>query len=153
LIDRQLYLPAAWTDDRDCCRAAVVPDEVGFATKVQMAWAFAAGVSAAWVTMDDAYRQSKSLRVWLESRDQAHVVATRRNDDVVTTSMGRARVDRAGEADDGIAMRKIPTTTTLRRRISLFKRLLGYSTNLTPDGLREAGEREEARPGHPCLPG
>ena len=37
LIDRQLYLPQAWTDDRDRCRAAGVPDEVEFATKVQMA--------------------------------------------------------------------------------------------------------------------
>src|SRR5690242_9534889 len=98
LIDRQLYLPQAWTDDRDRCRAAGVPDEVGFATKVQMARAmlgraFAAGVPAAWVTMDEAYGQSKSLRVWLEEHDQAHVVATRCNDDVVTTDMGRARVD------------------------------------------------------------
>jgi SRSO17 transposase len=98
LIDRQLYLPQAWTDDRDRCRAAGVPDEVGFATKVQMARdmlarAFAAGVPAAWVTMDEAYGQSKSLRVWLEEHDQPHVVATRCNDDVVTTSMGRARVD------------------------------------------------------------
>ncbi|WIN00810.1 IS701 family transposase [Actinoplanes oblitus] len=98
LIDRQLYLPAVWTDDRDRCRAAGVPDEVDFATKVQMARemlarAFAAGVPAAWVTMDEAYGQWKSLRVWLEDHDQPHVVATRCNDDVVTTSMGRARVD------------------------------------------------------------
>ncbi|WP_083888780.1 IS701 family transposase [Actinoplanes missouriensis] len=98
LIDRQLYLPAAWTDDRDRCRAAGIPDEVGFATKIEMARqmlqrAFTAGVAAAWVTMDEAYGQSKALRVWLEEHDQPHVVATRCNDDVVTTSMGRARVD------------------------------------------------------------
>ena len=37
LVDRQLYLPASWTDDRDRCRAAGIPDEVLFATKVQMA--------------------------------------------------------------------------------------------------------------------
>lgn len=37
LIDRQLYLPASWTDDRDRCRAAGIPDDVEFATKVQMA--------------------------------------------------------------------------------------------------------------------
>ncbi|GIF13808.1 hypothetical protein FHX34_105312 [Actinoplanes teichomyceticus] len=43
--------------------------------------------------MDEAYGQSKSLRVWLEGHDRAHVVATRCNDYVVTTSMGRARVD------------------------------------------------------------
>lgn len=98
LIDRQLYLPAAWTDDRERCREAGIPDEVGFATKIEMARqmlarAFAAGVPAAWVTMDEAYGQSKALRVWLEDHDRAHVVATRCNDDVVTTSMGRARVD------------------------------------------------------------
>jgi SRSO17 transposase len=98
LIDRQLYLPAAWTEDRDRCQAAGIPDEVGFATKTEMARqmlarVFAAGVPAAWVTMDEAYGQSKSLRVWLEAHDQPHVVATRCNDDVVTTSMGRARVD------------------------------------------------------------
>jgi SRSO17 transposase len=98
LIDRQLYLPAAWTDDRDRCRAAGIPDEVEFATKTEMARqmlerAFAAGVPAAWVTMDEAYGQAKSLRAWLEEHDQAHVVATRCNDDVVTTSGGRARVD------------------------------------------------------------
>jgi len=57
---------------------------------------FAAEVPAAWVTMDEAYGQAKSLRVWLEDHDQAHVVATRCNDDVVTTSMGRARVVEQG---------------------------------------------------------
>ena len=33
LIDRELYLPGEWTSDRARCRAAHVPDEVGFATK------------------------------------------------------------------------------------------------------------------------
>src|SRR5262247_3537105 len=37
LIDRELYLPASWTDDRERCRAAYVPDEVEFATKPQQA--------------------------------------------------------------------------------------------------------------------
>ncbi|KXK60122.1 DDE endonuclease [Micromonospora rosaria] len=98
LIDRQLYLPTSWTDDRDRCRAAGIPDEVEFATKVQMARtmlarALDAGVPVGWVTMDEAYGQSKSLRVWLERRDVAYVVATRRNDDMVTTTMGAARAD------------------------------------------------------------
>jgi SRSO17 transposase len=112
LIDRQLYLPQAWTDDRDRCREAGVPDEVGFATKVEiartmLARAFAAGVPAAWVTMDEAYGQSKSLRVWREEHDQPHVVATRRNDDVVTTSMGFARVDKLIAALPGRAWSRI----------------------------------------------
>ena len=33
LIDRELYLPQSWTDDRDRCRAAGVPEDVQFATK------------------------------------------------------------------------------------------------------------------------
>ncbi|GAB3086014.1 hypothetical protein GCM10027186_53180 [Micromonospora schwarzwaldensis] len=80
LVDRQLYLPASWTDDRDRCRAAGIPDDVEFATKVQMAQAmlaraFDAGVPVGWVTMDEAYGQSKSLRLWLEHRDVGYVPA------------------------------------------------------------------------------
>ena len=37
LIDRALYLPKSWTDDRDRCRAAHVPDDVSFATKPALA--------------------------------------------------------------------------------------------------------------------
>nr|WP_254410029.1 transposase [Streptomyces sp. AC495_CC817] len=33
LADRELYLPTSWTDDRDRCRAAKVPDQREFATK------------------------------------------------------------------------------------------------------------------------
>jgi hypothetical protein len=43
--------------------------------------------------MDEAYGQSKSLRVWLEGHDQPYVAATRRDDDMITTSMGTARAD------------------------------------------------------------
>ena len=37
LIDRELYLPQSRTDDRSRCREAGIPDEAGFATKVQLA--------------------------------------------------------------------------------------------------------------------
>ncbi|WP_414467609.1 transposase [Micromonospora echinospora] len=52
-----------------------MPDEVEFATKVQMARTMLAraldsGVPVGWVTMDEAYGQSKSLR-WLEHREVA----------------------------------------------------------------------------------
>jgi SRSO17 transposase len=33
LIDRELYLPREWTDDRPHCRAAGIGDEIAFATK------------------------------------------------------------------------------------------------------------------------
>ncbi len=38
-LDRALYLPASWTDDRARCRAAGIPDELAFATKPAQAQA------------------------------------------------------------------------------------------------------------------
>jgi len=51
LIDRALYLPKCWTDDRDRCREAGIPTEIEFATKPELARrmlksAFQAGVPA-----------------------------------------------------------------------------------------------------------
>src|ERR1700745_3566578 len=59
-IDRELYLPKEWTDDADRLKAAHVPDEVGFATKPQMARrmiarALAAKVPFAFVAADSVY--------------------------------------------------------------------------------------------------
>lgn len=36
-IDRALYLPKSWTDDRARLKAAYVPDDIGFATKPRLA--------------------------------------------------------------------------------------------------------------------
>jgi SRSO17 transposase len=60
LIDRQLYLPKAWTDDPRRLAAAHVPSEVAFATKPRMVVqmigrAVAAGVPFAWVAADSIY--------------------------------------------------------------------------------------------------
>src|SRR6266446_6996131 len=56
-IDRALYLPEEWTQDRVRCREAGIPDEVGFATKGELAQqmlqrAFEAGEQADWVLGD-----------------------------------------------------------------------------------------------------
>ena len=37
LIDRELYLPTAWTDDPERCAAAGIPEETEFATKPELA--------------------------------------------------------------------------------------------------------------------
>jgi SRSO17 transposase len=98
LIDRELYLPQSWAEDRDRCRAAGIPDEVGFTTKPRQAMAMIAraieaGVPFRWFTADEAYGQVKYLRVWLEERDVFHVVATKCNDTLITASAGEERAD------------------------------------------------------------
>ncbi len=37
LVDRELYLPKSWAEDRQRCQAAHVPEEVSFATKPELA--------------------------------------------------------------------------------------------------------------------
>jgi SRSO17 transposase len=80
LLDRELYLPEEWTDDRERCRQAGIPTDRPFATKPQLARqmlarAFAAGVLATWVTGDSVYGGNRRLRMWLEGQPQAYVLA------------------------------------------------------------------------------
>lgn len=80
LLDRELYLPKAWTDDPARCRQVGIPEDRRFATKPQLAQqmlarAFAAGVPATWVTGDSVYGDDRRLRVWLESCPRAYVLA------------------------------------------------------------------------------
>ncbi|NES16154.1 MULTISPECIES: IS701 family transposase [Micromonospora] len=80
LIDRRVYLPASWTDDRDRCAAAGVPDEIEFATKSQLAAdmitaALDAGVPAGWVTADEAYGNSAAFRARLREHGLGYVLA------------------------------------------------------------------------------
>jgi SRSO17 transposase len=88
-IDRELYLPESWTTDRPRCRAAGIPDSVGFHTKPQLARrmlarALEAGVPAAWVTADEVYGQDGRLRLWLEEQGLAHVLAVNCNQSLVS---------------------------------------------------------------------
>jgi SRSO17 transposase len=78
-IDRALYLPEEWTADRVRCREAGIPDEVGFATKGELAQqmlmrAFAAGVPADWVVADTIYGYDE-LRLFLEEQQKNYVLA------------------------------------------------------------------------------
>lgn len=59
-IDRALYLPKAWTDDRDRLAAAHVPENIRFATKPALALtmierAIASNVPFSWVAADSVY--------------------------------------------------------------------------------------------------
>jgi SRSO17 transposase len=78
-IDRALYLPEEWTGDRVRCREAGIPEEVGFATKGELAKqmlvrAFAADTPADWVVGDTVYGYDE-LRLFLEEQQKNYVVA------------------------------------------------------------------------------
>ncbi len=80
LIDRALYLPKEWTGDAERCQEAGIPEEVGFATKPQLARrmlerALAVDVPHAWVTADEIYGQDRRLRLWLEEQERPFVLA------------------------------------------------------------------------------
>src|SRR6266446_7789228 len=78
-LDRELYLPQEWTVDRVRCREAGIPDEVGFATKGELAQrmlarAFAAQVPAKWVVGDTVFGYDE-MRSWLENQRRNYVLA------------------------------------------------------------------------------
>jgi SRSO17 transposase len=80
LLDRELYLPQEWTQDRERCTQAGIPQERPFATKPALARqmlerAFQAGVPATWVTGDSVYGDDRRLRLWLEAHARAYVLA------------------------------------------------------------------------------
>ena len=93
-LDRELYLPRAWTDDRERCREAGIGEDVGFATKPELAMrmitrALDAGVPAGWVTGDEVYGQHAKLRMMLEERQMPYVLAVAVNQRVIATVDGR----------------------------------------------------------------
>jgi SRSO17 transposase len=98
LIDRELYLPESWTDDRPRRREAGIGDEMAFHTKPQLgrrtlARALDAGIPVGWVTADEVYGQDGRLRRWLEDRDVAHVLAVKRSESLVSGLFRHERAD------------------------------------------------------------
>ncbi|WP_413810675.1 IS701 family transposase [Streptomyces sp. OE57] len=80
LVDRELYLPKSWTEDRERCRAAKIPDERAFATKGELARHMvlrdlASPLPIAWVTADSAYGQDNRFRRLLEQSGSGYVLA------------------------------------------------------------------------------
>lgn len=84
LIDRRLYLPRAWAEDKDRRIKAHVPEGIAFATKIALARdmiaaALDAGVPCRWVLADALYGSDYGLRRMLEERHQPYVLAVRSN--------------------------------------------------------------------------
>jgi SRSO17 transposase len=103
-VDRELYLHQEWTQDRERCQEAGVPDEVEFATKPQLAKrmlerALDGGVPAGWVTGDEVYGGDRRLRMWLEERQQPFVLAVKSSEPLWSTG------------EDGVHQRKASVIT------------------------------------------
>jgi hypothetical protein len=94
LIDRELYLPAAWAEDEERRLLRHVPDEVTFATKPQLAAAMLhrarrLGLVARWFTGDEVYG-SLELRRTARTPGFDYALAPRA-DHRASTAVGRFR--------------------------------------------------------------
>ena len=98
LIDRELYLPRSWTDDRKRCAAAGIPADARFATKPQLARrmierAVAAQIVFTWVTGDEVHADNGPLRAWLEQQHLACVLAVACDHRIPAAAGRAARAD------------------------------------------------------------
>jgi SRSO17 transposase len=97
LIDRELYLPQAWTADRPRCREAAISDEVVFATKPELARrmlkrALGRNIRAGWVVADEVYGSDSKLRQLLKKEGVGYVVTVACNQHLFLDGV-RTRVD------------------------------------------------------------
>jgi SRSO17 transposase len=93
-IDRELYVPRAWLEDRNRCAEAGIDPAVEFRTKPELALAMLtraldAGVPAGWVAADEIYGQNAGLRLALEERGMPYVLAVPVNQYTIATADGR----------------------------------------------------------------
>lgn len=90
LIGARLYLPKSWTTARDRCRAAGVPDDVGFDTKGDLGLALLRearereGLDGRWVVADDWYGRSAPFRDALDTDGWWYVLDVPRDTAVFT---------------------------------------------------------------------
>jgi SRSO17 transposase len=78
-IDRQLYMPEEWINDKERLKEAGVPETVIFQTKPQMALemikdATVAGIPYKWVTGGCVYGDYRKIRPWLEDNQKCYVM-------------------------------------------------------------------------------
>ncbi len=96
LLDADLYLPQGWDADRDRCRAAGVPDDVGHRPKWelalgQLARLAANGVRFDWLTFDEGYGAAVPLLRVLNLGGQRFVAEVPTSFAVRSSATGPAR--------------------------------------------------------------
>ena len=80
ILDRELYIPQEWAEDKERRKAAGIPEKLTFRTKPAMALemierADAAGIPYKWVTGDCVYGECYELRQSLEANSKGYVMA------------------------------------------------------------------------------
>ncbi|HEX2185476.1 MAG TPA: IS701 family transposase [Chloroflexota bacterium] len=89
LVDRELYLPTEWTDDRERRRAAHIPDQVGFAAKPRQAERMIERIlpdlpeGRVWVAADEVYGRDGAFRAFLERLRLPYAVTVPANQTVL----------------------------------------------------------------------
>ncbi len=100
MLDRELYLPLSWSEDRERCQEAGVPDSVRFQTKCELAqkmleriWQTQIPIS--WVVADTVYGGNLDLRAFLEAQQCPYVLAVACDEPVgiLTPDRRRRRVE------------------------------------------------------------
>lgn len=94
LIDRELYLPLKWIEDRERCLQAGIPETVRFQTKCELARRMmerlhCAQIPISWVVADTVYGNNLDLRTWLEDHQYFFVLAVANTEQIgIMTSDG-----------------------------------------------------------------
>lgn len=78
LLDGELFLPESWSEDRNRCRAAVIPETMTHRPKWRIglelhARAIANGIRFEWLTFDEGYGQTPAFLHELDRRGQRYV--------------------------------------------------------------------------------
>jgi SRSO17 transposase len=104
-IDMELYLPKSWTDDRERCKGARIPESVVFRTKTELAMemitrAVDDGIPGDVVLTDAAYGRARAFRDCVRSRDLDYGVA-------VDADARVWLLDEAGRHPDAVTVRQL----------------------------------------------
>ena len=83
-LDGELFLPEGWSEDRDRCREAGIPDDMVYRPKWRIALelydrAVANGLHFDWLTFDEGYGSKPELLRELSARSQRFVAEVPRN--------------------------------------------------------------------------
>jgi SRSO17 transposase len=84
MLDTELFLPESWSNDRERCRKAGIPDDVVYRPKHHIALelldrAEANGVHLEWIAADIWYSEKPDFIAGLEQRNRRYVVEIPRN--------------------------------------------------------------------------